>query len=59
MKTVAPVIKESSVMPDIAHGLRDPPSERCQKPHASAVIHSVAQKLLDIRCLTKEKPFIP
>jgi len=46
-------------MPDTAHGLRVPPSEGCQKPHASAVIHSVAQKSLDIRCLTKERPFIP
>jgi len=49
------MIKGSRVMPSIARGLRVPPSEWCQKPYASAVIHSVAQKLLDIRCLTKRK----
>jgi len=46
-------------MPDSAHGLRVPPSESCHIQHASAVIHSVAQKLLDICYLTKERPFIP
>jgi hypothetical protein len=54
-----PVTKGSSVMPDTAHDIRVTPSERWQKPHASAFIYSVAQNLVDIRCLTKEMPFIP